>query len=94
MVKLSGNKLITPQVFYTTMENVKGISEFRMVQEKEDEITVYVIKTDESNNFAIEKDINIKLKKVLEDNISIETIFVESIPRESSGKLRSVISKV
>jgi phenylacetate-CoA ligase len=94
MVKLSGNKLIPPQVFYTTIMNVTGISEFRIVQEKEDEIVVCVVKTDESRDFIIVKEINTKLKRVLGDNISIDTKFVESIPREPSGKLRSVISKV
>jgi hypothetical protein len=94
MVKLSGNKLIPPQVFYTTIMNVTGISEFRIVQEKEDEIMVCVIKTDECGDIMIVEDINTKLKRVLGDNISIDTKFVESIPREPSGKLRSVISKL
>jgi len=94
MVKLSGNKLITPQALYTTMEHIIGISEFRIVQENEDKIIVYVVKTDECRDSIIVNEITRKLNRALGDNITIDTKFVESIPREPSGKLRSVISRV
>jgi hypothetical protein len=40
MVKLRGKKLIAARVFYAILENVKGISEFRIGQEKGVEIRV------------------------------------------------------
>jgi len=93
-IKLSGNKLISPPVFWQIMKYIPGVSEFQIVQEKEEEIVIYVIKMEEFlNNMIVEK-IDKEFKKVLGDNVYVSTKFVESIAREKSGKLRSVISKL
>jgi hypothetical protein len=94
MVKLRGNKLISLSALYTNMETIRGVSEFRIVQEKEDDFFVYIVRTEKGIESIVAEEVNRMLKRVLGDNISIDAKFVESIPREPSGKLRSVISKL
>jgi len=93
-LKLKGNKLIPPPVLWSIMKFIQGVSEFQIVQEKEDEIVVYVVKMDECRDTLIVEEIDREFRKVLGDNILVNTKFVKSIPRAPSGKLRSVISRL
>jgi phenylacetate-CoA ligase len=91
---MRGDKLLQPQTLSIIVEDIPGVSEFQVVQEKEDEFIVYVVKMEEfRDNMIIEK-INRGFKKVLGDNIFLNIKFVGSIPRAPSGKLRSVISRL
>ena len=91
-IKLSNNKLVTPTAIYSIMEHIVGVSEFQVVQEKEDEFVVYVVKKNGDGDAVIVEEINREFKKVLGDHVYISTKFVEGIGRDGSGKLRSVIS--
>ena len=76
------------------MKSISGVSEFQIVQEKEEGIVVYVVRVEGFGDTMIVEEIDREFKKVLGDNVYVSTKFVESIAREKSGKLRSVISKV
>jgi phenylacetate-CoA ligase len=93
-IRLKENKLIAPPILWSIMKSISGVSEFQIVQEKEGEIVVYVIKMEEFLDNMIVEEIDREFKKVLGDNIFLNTKIVESIPREPSGKLRSVISRL
>jgi phenylacetate-CoA ligase len=93
-IRLSGNKLISPRILVPIIESISGISEFQIIQEKEEEIVVYVIKMNGYGDTLIVEEIHREFKKVLGDNIFVNTKIVESIPRAPSGKLRSVISLI
>lgn len=93
-IKMRGDKLLQPQTLSIIVEDTPGISEFQVVQEKEDGFIIYVVKMEGfRDNMIIEK-INRGFEKVLGNNMFINTKFVETIPRAPSGKLRSVISKL
>lgn len=93
-IKLSSNRLISPPILWSTMKSIPGASEFQIVQEKEEEIVVYVVKMEEFRDTMIVEEMDRKFREVLGNNVCISTKFVECIAREKSGKLRSVISKL
>jgi phenylacetate-CoA ligase len=93
-IKLSGNRLVAPPILWSKMKSFPGISEFQIVQEKEDEITVYIIKLEEFRDVTVSGEVEKEFKKILGSDISIRTKIVERIEREKSGKLRSVISRI
>ena len=93
-LKLTNNKFISPRILVPIIESIPGVSEFELVQEKIDEIFVYIVKMKEYRDTVIVEGINTELKKIFGNNISVNTKIVENIPRENSGKLRSVISRL
>lgn len=93
-IKLSDNRIVAPTILWSKMKSIPGISEFQIVQEKEDEIAVYIVKLEEFRKVTVFGEIEKEFKKILGSNISISTKIVERIEREKSGKLRSVISRI
>jgi len=93
-IKLPNNRIISPRNFTLAMHTISGISEFQVVQEKEDEIVVYVVKMEEFEDFMVFEGIETEFKKFLGDNVDIKPKIVKEIAKEKSGKLRSVISRV
>lgn len=93
-IKLSDNRIVAPTILWSKMKSIPGISEFQIVQEKEDEIAVYIVKLEEFREVTVFGEIEKEFKKILGSNISISTKIVERIEREKSGKLRSVISRI
>jgi phenylacetate-CoA ligase len=93
-IRLKENKLIAPPILWSIMKSISGVSEFQIVQEKEDKIVVYVVRVEGFGDTMIVEEIDKEFKKVLGDNVYVSPRFVESIPRAKSGKLRSVISKL
>lgn len=75
------------------IENLNGVNRYKIIQEKRDKILVKV----EFENNINEKTIN-KIKEIilrqLHENINVIVEPVKKIPREKSGKIRKVISKV
>jgi len=93
-IRLSGDRFVAPPVFHTSMKSIPGVSEFQIVQEKRDEIVAYVVKLDELSDVKVIEEIENAFRRILGNNVSINTRFVERIEREKSGKLRSVISRI
>jgi len=93
-IRLSGNKLISPRILVPIIESIPGVSEFQVVQEKENEIIVYIVKMEGYNDSILFQAVDREFKKILgNDVLLINTRIVENIPRAPSGKLRSVISR-
>jgi phenylacetate-CoA ligase len=93
-IKLSDNRIVAPPILWSIMKSISGISEFQVIQEKKDEIVVYVVKLDELSDVTVLGEVEKKFRKILGNNVSINTRIVERIEREKSGKLRSVISSI
>jgi phenylacetate-CoA ligase len=94
-IKLRGNKLISPRILVPIIESIPGVSEFQVVQDKEDEIIVYIVKMECYDDSILFQTVDREFKKILENDVLlINTRIVEDIPRALSGKLRSVISRL
>lgn len=92
-ILLKGGKIISPMMITGTLDHVPGIKQFRVIQENIDTILVVLARGEGFNSDTIltaEK----ALKDILSEDIKIRCEAVEDIPRESSGKVRAVISKV
>jgi phenylacetate-CoA ligase len=92
-IKLPNGEVFAPTTFSIIIRGIKGIKQYRVVQEKIDKLVIYIVKKKDFN-WSIPVQIREKVKRVLKQDVHIEVKIVDSIPRDSSGKLRSVISKV
>ena len=92
-IVLKGARVVSPMVITGTLDHITGIKQFRVVQEDIDTVSAALAMGDGFNSdtiFKAEK----ALKGILGDDIKIRCEAVEDIPREASGKVRAVISKV
>lgn len=92
-ILLKGGKIISPMMVTGTLDHIAGIKQFRVIQENIDTILVVLARGEGFNSDTIltaEK----TLKDILGENMNIICKVFEDIPRESSGKVRAVISKV
>ena len=87
------DRIISPRVFSDLMKRISGIDRYKIIQESREKIVVQIVKGDNFSQGTIEH-IKKEFRYVLGENIVIESEIKEEIPREPSGKLRKVISKV
>jgi phenylacetate-CoA ligase len=92
-VKTPDGRIFSPIIGTIMMRDIKGIRQFRIIQEKIDKLTVEIEK---DNNFSEQTFLDVKkeIKKRLGEDIDVKTKVVDKIERSKSGKLRSVVSKV
>lgn len=89
----SGNK-VSPRIFTLTLHTIPDISEFQIIQEKLDLIHVFIKPFATADRSQIQLAVTSKLHQVFGNGMKIDVTFVDAISRTTSGKLRSVISKV
>jgi phenylacetate-CoA ligase len=92
---LPSGKIISPRNI-NLFEYVNGITSYKIIQEKRDKFTVLLVKAkDFSQETITEVKEIIKMGCLGEcEDINIEVEIVDEIPRDPSGKIRAVISKV
>jgi len=89
----SDGRTVSPRLLSDLMKDVVGLDQYKIVQETPTKVIVQLVKGEDFSQNTIscmEK----KLKGVLGDDISIKVEVRESIPKEPSGKLRKIVSKV
>jgi phenylacetate-CoA ligase len=88
------NGKILPPIVWTILLRPFRLKQFKVIQEKKDKIKIQMVP--EGNNSMNEflKIVNDRILTFLGQNIPIEIEEKEEIPREPSGKVRTVISKV
>jgi phenylacetate-CoA ligase len=74
------------------LKEITGVKQFRLIQEKSNEVIVEIVKAVPTAH--PEEGIRRLLKKRLGSEMNIVLREVPDIPREKSGKIRSVISKL
>lgn len=94
-IVLPSGKILSPLTIWDTsaFPHLDGISRFRIIQEKRDEFTVLLVLLR-----GYGKDVVVQfeegLKKVLKEDVKVKINVLDAIPRDRSGKLRRIISKV
>jgi phenylacetate-CoA ligase len=84
---------VLPPVFIEFMRNLKWIRQYRIVQEKIDELAVYlVLEANPPPDLA--ESVKNRIKARIGESVRIALRIVDEIPPDRSGKLRSVISYV
>ena len=90
---LPSGRLISPRTI-NVIENIPGIVQYRTIQTKRDTFSVQVVPNEE---FSVESENEIRQQirlGCLGEDISIEIERVNELPRERTGKLRTIISNV
>lgn len=90
---LPSGKIISPRNI-GTLEYIDGISGWRIIQEKKDKIIVQIVKGENFSQKTIEQVKEKVLTGCLGENVEIVVKLVEEIPKNESGKIRMVMSKV
>ena len=93
LIRLSGERVVSPFTITCALRFISGIAQFRLIQESENECLLQVA---EGKDFCRETIVKVReeLKKVLGAKVHLKIQILDEIPRDPSGKLRSVISKV
>jgi len=96
LIQIPSGRIFPAMTFWSIMGTFSErdkISQFRVIGEKIDRIRLQVVP---GNNFTQDTVNNIikDIKLVIGDEVCIEVDLMDKIPRDKSGKSRSVISKV
>ena len=92
-IQVPNGKIFSPLIWTLLMRYYSDISQFKVIQEKIDLIRIQIVEGkvfSQETIYRVKKDV----KNVLGEDVCIETEIVDKIPREKSGKSRSVVSKV
>jgi phenylacetate-CoA ligase len=90
---LPSGKVISPRNI-NVIEGIPGIIQYRTIQERKDRFVVLII-PDKDFSSETEKKIKEKINLgCLGENINIEIRLVDEIPRERTGKLKTIISQI
>lgn len=91
-IVLPDGKKLSPLCILNT-ENFVEVSEYKIIQEKRDLIEVWLKMYEGYRDGSVTRCIS-ALKKVIGEDVEIRTRIVDEIPRDSSGKLKRIISKI
>lgn len=90
---LPSGKKVSPRMI-NVIENIPGIKAYKTIQENEEKIVVKLVKDKEFNDRTID-DVKNQIKVgCLGEDIEVKVDLVEEIPKERTGKIRTIISRV
>jgi len=92
-VTLASGKILPPVLLLLCLEKIDGINQYKLIQEKINMFNVQIVKGQNFKEATIEE-VRKKLKDILGRNAQIKIDIVEEIPRDKSGKVRPLESKV
>ena len=89
-------RLISPTVFFPyPFDNMDGIKQFRMVQERKDKLRIELVPNEMlSNDSLFFERAEHRIKQFFGENMNVEFQIVREIKRDPSGKLRKVILNI
>ena len=86
-------KIVSPLLLGICLEKIEGIGQYKLVQETTDIFNVQIVKGQNFNEATIREFEN-ALRETLDSSVHININIVDEIPREKSGKIRPIVSKV
>ena len=92
-VQVPSGQIFSPIIWTVLLRRFYDIAQFRVTQEKIDRIKIQVKPRSDLTRSTIEQ-ITENVRKILGKEVHINVEPVDEIPRDNSGKVRSVISKV
>jgi len=92
LVSLPDGRVLPPE-FSIFLRNIKGIRQYRVVQEKIDALLVYLVLEANPSSDLVER-VKEGIKTSVGEAVTVGVKIVDEIPLDGSGKLRSVISYV
>jgi len=92
-ITLPSGRIISPLILQIMLEKIEGISQFKLVQENINVFDVQIVKGQNFKETTIEE-VKRALREILDRKTRINVNIVSEIPREKSGKVRPIVSKV
>ena len=93
VLTLPSGRRLSPMFFFGVMKKIEGIKQWRIIQTELTRIRVEVVPGVGSSP-AMPARIRKKVEAVLDDTVKINLEIVDKIPRDPSGKVRAVVSKL
>jgi phenylacetate-CoA ligase len=93
-VAMPSGQLVDPQTVVFQIEIIPEVKEFRVLQREDHDITVSIIPRDDADFDLIRSEVAQKLQRLFDLSVNVEVREVATIERGSTGKHRSVISRV
>jgi len=92
-IQLANGKILSP-IVWTILLRPYQLKQFKVIQEAKNKIKIQIAQSGKNTNNELLETINNSIRASLGREIAIEIEVKDEIPREHSGKVRSVISKV
>lgn len=92
-ILLKSGKKLSPHVFYYSMDFVPGIKRWRITQESAERLKVEIVPTAALGPASL-KAIESDLRRVVNDELTVEIVLAEAIKMERGSKFRAVSSKL
>lgn len=92
-VTTSSGRVFSPIIWTIIMRAIPGIAKYKIVQKTKRDITVQLVKDSNFSSTTV-KQVEEGITKALGDDIAIKVKLMKDIPKDKSGKLRSVVSEV
>lgn len=93
-VAMPSGQLVDPQTVVFQIEIIPEVKEFRVFQREDHGITVNIIPRDDADFDLIRSEVAQKLQRLFDHSVNVEVKEVATLERGSTGKHRSVISRV
>jgi len=94
LVVLPNSAIVSPYELLYHLESVPGVLQFRVIQRKVDQFLLQLkIERDFTKGTVVRKS-HTEMTRILGQQSDIEIQIVDEIPRDPSGKVRSVISNI
>ena len=93
-VAMPSGQLVDPQTVVFQIEIIPEVKEFRVLQREDHGITVNIIPRDDADFELIRSEVAQKLQRLFDHSVNVEVREVATLERGSTGKHRSVISRV
>jgi phenylacetate-CoA ligase len=93
-VAMPSGQLVDPQTVVFQIEIIPEVKEFRILQREDHGITVNIIPRDDADFELIRSEVAQKLQRLFDHSVNVEVREVATLERGSTGKHRSVISRV
>jgi phenylacetate-CoA ligase len=92
-VSLLDGRSLSPIALVNAMRNVDGVARYRIVQEQDGRLLAQIVASDAFSEETLGC-FKATLSGVVGEQLEIEVNLVDEIPRDATGKMRSIISKV
>jgi phenylacetate-CoA ligase len=89
-------RMISPTVFFPyPFESMRGITQFRVIQEATDRLTIQLV-TEEGfpKGDQVLENARDKIQQLFGERMHVDFQMLEKIERDSSGKLRKIVSRI
>ena len=86
-------RIFSPIIWTIIMRAIPGIAKYRIVQKTKGDFIVQLVRDEKYSSETIDQ-VNDGITKVIGDDVAIKIELMEEIPKDKTGKLRSVVSEV